>query len=320
MIDNCKICARETKLWMSKLFDDRHGFPGFFDVYKCKECGFAGINFKTNKKKNADLYKNYYPRQKIDVSKINKNDYQIGSRFKLWRKGLLFDAQHWVESGSSVLDVGCGLGFSLMELENMGCKAFGLDPDVNVSKIAKKLDLNIKVGTMEDKLFKNKKFDYVIANQVLEHVEDPIEFLKLCKNQISANGRIILSFPNSDSLTRKMLGKNWLHWHAPYHLNHFNRKSIKILAGKVGLKIISTKTVSPNLWTALQLRRLAIPRKMGERDMFWDGGEDKKQDSDKTTTENNFRRYFRLIEEYFLPNRLVDFLQMGESFLITFSR
>lgn len=319
-MNNCIVCKGMTKIWMRDLFDDRHGFPGLFNVYKCSKCGFSKTEFKTSKKKNAELYKKYYPRQNFDAKGVRKEDYQVGSRFRLWRKGLLFNAQHWVKPGSTVLDVGCGLGFGLMELEGMSCKAYGIDPDRNVLRVAKKLKLNIKIGTMEDNLFKNKKFDYIIANQVLEHLDEPAKFLRLCKKSLKKGGKIILSLPNTDSLTRRMLGRNWLHWHIPYHLNHFGKKSMETVANKTGLKIEKLITISPNLWTGLQIRRLVLPYKMGTRDPFWDGEKPKNGKNDEAMKDNALRKYFKIIEEYFFPNRVADLMGLGESFLVILSK
>lgn len=49
----------------------------------------------------------------------------------------------------------------------------------------------------------DRKFDNIILGHVLEHVDNPIEILKLCRNWLCDNGRILSAVPNSHSLHRQ---------------------------------------------------------------------------------------------------------------------
>lgn len=313
----CKICKGKLSNWYCNLFDDRHGYPGNFDVKKCIKCGFGQTYPQLSANKIAAIYSKYYPWKKTDISKIKRNDFAMPNKFKIWRKGLYINGQYHVKPKSKVLDVGCGLGYSLLELESIGCKAYGVDPDKNALKISKKFGLNFKVGFIEDNPFPGEKFDYIIANQVLEHTNNPVNFLKELKKRLKSNGQIILSFPNVNSLTRILLNHNWLHWHIPYHLNFFTKMSIDIMAKKLDLKIVSLKTETPNMWTNLQIRRVCQKPSMGFRDNFWDG-----------KTPNNvahiyagfFTKMNYILEEYNFLNRFIDILGFGESFVVTFKK
>lgn len=312
----CKICHSKTKLWYKELFDDRHGYPKKFDIRKCIKCTFAQTSPQLSANKIASIYSKYYPWKAIDVKNIKLKDYKIPPPLTIWRKGLGINSQYRVKPGSKVLDIGCGLGFSLLELKNNNCDAYGIDPDINALKLAKKFNLKFKKAFIEDNPFPSQKFDYIIANQVLEHTNNPINFLKVIKSRLKDNGEILLSFPNTDSLTRYLFKHNWLHWHIPYHLNFFNRKSVQILVNKSGLKIKSIKTITPNMWTNLQVRRLTQNPKVGLRDIFWDGK------SVKTNSKNYnlFLKINSLLEEYNIINRLIDSIGFGESFVITLQK
>jgi 2-polyprenyl-3-methyl-5-hydroxy-6-metoxy-1,4-benzoquinol methylase len=312
----CKICGGRLVRWYSGLFDDRHGYPGKFDVKKCKRCNFGQTFPQLSASKIAAIYSKYYPWNKTDVSKIKRQDFVMPDKFKLWRKGLFINGQYSVRPKTKVLDVGCGLGHSLLELESIGCKAYGVDPDKNALKLSKKFKLNFKVGFIEKKPFPKESFDYIIANQVLEHTNNPISFLKTIKTRLNPDGQIILSFPNVNSLTRYVLKQNWLHWHIPYHLNFFTRESIKILAEKSGLKIVSLRTETPNMWTNLQIRRSLQNPKIGQRDLFWDG----KPNSDEKYNVGILQKIVRFLEEYNFINRAIDYTGYGESFVLTLSK
>jgi 2-polyprenyl-3-methyl-5-hydroxy-6-metoxy-1,4-benzoquinol methylase len=311
---NCKLCGSKTKILYKKLYDDRHGYPGYFDMVKCINCEFGQTQPQIKKSKIKKLYKDYYPRQKIDLSKIKRSNYKNIKRFKMWRKGLLNSCQYWVKPKTDVLDVGSGLGFSLLYLESIGCKAYGIDPDENAVKVAKKFKLKFHHGFIENKPFGNTRFDYIISNQTLEHTNDPTTFLKLCKSRLKPGGKIILSFPNADSLTRRVLKEKWLNWHIPYHLNHFNKKSICNLAEKTGFKAETIKTITPNMWTNIQVKQLLNKPEMGKRDYFWDGVLKKAKPVNSYLT-----KALNWLEEYNLINRLIDRLGLGESFLVIMS-
>ena len=204
---------------------------------------------------------------------------------------------------------------SLLELKNAGCKAYGVDPEPTAKELVTKFGIKFKQGFIQDNPFTDQKFDYITANQVLEHTNDPIKFLKDCKKRLKKNGKIILSFPNNDSLTRYLFKRNWLHWHLPYHLNFFNRKSFELSAKKAGLSIEMLKTTTPNMWSNLQLRRLLQKPLMGKRDTFWDG----KGDDTKLGKIGYLTKLIRLLEEYNYLNRVIDLFGFGESFVTILS-
>ena len=59
---------------------------------------------------------------------------------------------------------------------------------------------------------------------------------------------------------------------------------------------------------------------MGERDVFWDGKKKTRGNNKDISKDNNLRKYFGLIEEYFFINRVVDLFGLGESLLVILSR
>jgi 2-polyprenyl-3-methyl-5-hydroxy-6-metoxy-1,4-benzoquinol methylase len=59
-----------------------------------------------------------------------------------------------------------------------------------------------KVNSLIEEYETKGKFDTIIMNHVLEHIEDPIFVLKKLKNYLSDNGRLIVGVPNANSLHR----------------------------------------------------------------------------------------------------------------------
>jgi ubiquinone/menaquinone biosynthesis C-methylase UbiE len=81
--------------------------------------------------------------------------------------------------GKNILDVGCGFGGTVLELNELHTKAYGLDVDKEKVKIANKIakQKNVEntfvVSGGESIPFRNNVFDFVISVYALEHVQDP---------------------------------------------------------------------------------------------------------------------------------------------------
>ena len=91
-------------------------------------------------------------------------------------------------------------------------------------------------------------------NQVIEHFPDPDLALHNLRGRLAPNGRMILVFPNTASFWRCLSGDRWINWHVPYHLHHFTFDSFRRMAQNSGFRVVRLRTITPNVWTLLQLR------------------------------------------------------------------
>lgn len=103
-----------------------------------------------------------------------------------------------------VLDIGCS------QLPNVHIKAKELVGfDLNNGKLSENY-AKLIVGDVLDieNYLDANSFDVVLLGEVLEHVSQPIEFLKKIKLVLKSNGRIVLSTPNPNSLIERLLTLN----------------------------------------------------------------------------------------------------------------
>ena len=138
--------------------------------------------------------------------------------------------------GTRVLDVGCGTGELLGELHKRGCEVWGVDADKRDIETARKYFglRNLYAMPLGDFFRKPELplFDIVTFFEVLEHLDDPLEFIRNVKKILKPGGRIVLSVPSRD----RML-VNLYEWDfPPYHLSRWNESAIRKLFERINFK------------------------------------------------------------------------------------
>ena len=85
-----------------------------------------------------------------------------------------------------------------MVKEQTGAESWGIEMITEVAEIAKDRVDNILVDKIEDVLcsIPDNYFDCITFNNVLEHLIEPTEVLKMIRPKLSHNGIIIASIPN----------------------------------------------------------------------------------------------------------------------------
>jgi SAM-dependent methyltransferase len=232
--------------------------------------------------------------------------------------------QYCAKPGMTVLDVGCGAGQSLLELRAMGAEAYGIEADANIAPTAIRHNLRIHIGSIYDDPFPGVEFDLIILNQVLEHIPEPAALLAALAGRLKRGGRLILSVPNTNSIYCWLFRKRWINWHVPYHQHHFNRASLAALAYRTGWRLLGVRTITPNLWTVLQLRTLSVPARRGVPSPMWASNASAAAQGGglgRRITGPALRVAKRLgLPVIGLVNRLIDSLGMGDSLYVVLAR
>lgn len=119
--------------------------------------------------------------------------------------GKLIQKRH--PSVQNILELGFGEGTVAQEFfPKFTGERIILEGSTELSKIAKN-----KLGdsaTVVNKLFEDfhtsTEFDLILATNILEHVENPVEILNLISKWLSVNGICVITVPNSESIHRKL--------------------------------------------------------------------------------------------------------------------
>lgn len=132
-----------------------------------------------------------------------------------------------------ILEIGSGLGYLTYSLNQEGYSTLGIDISKKaVEKATKNYGNYYECANLFDLAEERKaSYDVVIMTELLEHVEDPVLFVKAASSLIKQGGKIILTTPNKDKTPRGFVWQNDI---PPVHLFWFSEKSIDVLAKQCG--------------------------------------------------------------------------------------
>lgn len=136
-----------------------------------------------------------------------------------------------------VLDLGCGMGATSLEIKNiMDCEIIGVELHPVAARFANRYLDKVLVEDVEKIDFNTLgKFDYVICGDILEHLVDPWDVLKRISSNMNKGGSLIISIPNASNIEVIL---NLLQGQFPYaeagildktHLRFFSRNDIQTL-------------------------------------------------------------------------------------------
>lgn len=264
----CPICNSNEFTPLYKLYDDRYGYPGEFQLRTCKTCSHASLEEKFTQDDIVSLYSNYYPRSGFNIEQYKPFIEEKG--FMYWLNGGRSMAFRWVPDKVRILDIGCGFGESLGYHHKRGCDVYGVEADKNIKKIVDTHGFKIHQGVFKQGIYNSDYFDYITLDQVIEHISKPLDVLLEIKRILKPGGCVVISTPNANGWGANVFRRYWVNWHTPYHLQFFSAESMKVAASKAGLDMTLCKTITDSNWLLYQWLSLAYFPNKGERSPFWD--------------------------------------------------
>jgi 2-polyprenyl-3-methyl-5-hydroxy-6-metoxy-1,4-benzoquinol methylase len=140
----------------------------------------------------------------------------------------------------SVLDIGCGTGEFLYEMQRRGWRTTGVEKDPGaVSFARKRYGLSVHDVELAACGFADHSFDVVTMWHVLEHMRAPMAVLREIGRVLKHDGRLIVALPNIGSKDAGYYLAHWVALDTPRHVSHFTRSTLKKACHDVGLTICS---------------------------------------------------------------------------------
>ncbi|HBN55056.1 MAG TPA: hypothetical protein DD456_13815 [Stenotrophomonas sp.] len=260
----CPVCdGVERSLLHEDLIDRWFHAAGRWTMHSCLGCGTGYIDPRPGQASIGRAYTNYETHRPNSSSSTGearlatrlRNGYlnvkygyrmEPAARWGYWAMHLLppplrleWDhyARHLVRPAPGrdrLLDVGCGNGEFLARARWQGWDVHGLDFDEAALAHARKADIPVTQGAVERERFAADSFDAITSHQVIEHVHDPMAFLRALHAWLKPGGRVWLGTPNIASGLHREFGPDWYNLHPPQHLVMFSPEALLSAMASVG--------------------------------------------------------------------------------------
>jgi len=231
---NCDLCGeREFEiLFPSTLSHDdllnsdrfRQSDPSIVtgQIVRCPNCGLI----YNNPREREDILENLYSGV-VDEDYINERPWKEAS-FKENIRIL----ENFKRSGV-LLDVGCGHGFFLQQLNPERWEPYGIDLSSSAVSLAKESGCEILNTSIYKAPFKENTFDVITGFHLLEHLANPKKFLEKCNGLLREDGLIYLEIPDIGSAPARMFKRRW--WYIMrFHTFYFTQNTLNNLLNDTG--------------------------------------------------------------------------------------
>jgi SAM-dependent methyltransferase len=138
-------------------------------------------------------------------------------------------------TGGDLLEVGCGYGYLLDEARSFFRRRVGTELSLQGARLARQTGAEVFVGGTEQ-LPLEMRFDCGLATQVIEHVYDPLSFIKELVRRVKPGGHVVLATPDIGGALRKVMGRRWPSFKSPEHVVYFDFPSLERLMRGAGLE------------------------------------------------------------------------------------
>ena len=148
------------------------------DIVACPNCKLEFIYNQPTFDEIKEIYSSeYYKAWGMENGENNEVALMKKSTFRNMLKKIL----PYKRCGN-ILDIGTASGFLLEEAKSLGFEPYGVELSEYSSSIAKQKfgEDRIHNGTLDTSNFEENFFDVITMTDLLEHIQNPLDLLKIC--------------------------------------------------------------------------------------------------------------------------------------------
>ena len=215
-----------------------------FAVVRCSACGLLRLDPLPSPEELRTFYPDNYwfaPDQ-TTASRLEETYRRI-----VLRDHVQFVSQALRDSTARgpLLDVGCGGGLFLGLMRERGQRVIGLDFSAQAAGIAWRRQLvPAAVGDFERTPLRPGSFAGVTMFHVMEHLYDPRAYLRIARELLAPDGRLVVQVPNAASWQARLLGSAWNGADVPRHLINFRDTDLVQMLEAAGFEVLRRKYFS----------------------------------------------------------------------------
>lgn len=170
---------------------------------KCRSCQLVFANPMADEKELVDYYQNYYEKDLYEA--INYKSIILDHFRRIKKLGIpaiKAEAPYLSElgSGNRFLDVGCGLGLGLAYANQLNCELFATEFDAGALEFVKEhFPVQTFQGDIWEAKYPDAYFDFIHISHVIEHVLDPLAYMREMKRILKPGGILAIGTPDISS-------------------------------------------------------------------------------------------------------------------------
>jgi 2-polyprenyl-3-methyl-5-hydroxy-6-metoxy-1,4-benzoquinol methylase len=210
------------------------------EVYYCNSCK---LYFAPNVKFNMDFQSTLDEDVRVKALKeLRTSNFQK----------IIKEISNYLSPQAVGLEVGSSYGWFLELAKKNNINCIGIEPEELIWKQSCEKGFNVIKGFFPNDLPNDlNNFDFIIFNDVLEHIPDVNQVLAACHKLLKDDGILIINIPLNNGVFYKLAKifndfgiKNFLNrlWQFDFHSPHFyyfNKISLEKILGKNSFKIIN---------------------------------------------------------------------------------
>jgi glycosyltransferase involved in cell wall biosynthesis/SAM-dependent methyltransferase len=246
----CLDCGGATVLALAKVTDTRFGVDRRTDIRKCLTCSLSQSAPLPTRDELDGLYAAHYNFAGADRP-IYRRVRELFFNMPFYGLWLALDGDasfHAKRGAGRLLDLGCNEGRNLDFFRRAGFETEGLEPNPNAARVARQRGHVIHESGIE--VFEpDQPYDVVVLSQVLEHALDPVDMLRHTRRLLAPGGEVWIGCPNVNSGLARLFGRRWINWHTPFHICHFDRRTLRRVIERAGFEVLEERQETPALWS-----------------------------------------------------------------------
>ncbi len=170
---------------------------------KCQSCQVVFANPMADEKELVDYYQNYYEKDLYDATNYKNIILDHFRRIKILDIQAIKEEARYLSElkpGNRFLDVGCGLGLGLAYANQLNCELFATEFDSGALEFVKEhFPVNTFEGDIWEAKYPDSYFDFIHISHVIEHVLDPIAYIREMKRILKPGGFLVMATPDISS-------------------------------------------------------------------------------------------------------------------------
>lgn len=183
----------------------------------------------------------------IDRNLMFEDYYYLSSVNKELVKHFEQFAENELSSSKFVIDIGSNDGILLRPLSNRGIRCLGVDPSVNVGKLANEEGLETIIGFFDENVGNiiTSKYgfpDAVVASSVFTHIEEPKKFIRDLRSICNSDTSVYIEIEYLKNLIDTLQFERFYFDRPHYYSVH----GMKSLFEESGFSLIDVKEISPH--------------------------------------------------------------------------